>query len=865
MDIGTVQQVDINQEMRDAYLDYAMSVIVSRALPDVRDGLKPVHRRILYAMHDMGLRADSPYKKSARIVGEVLGKYHPHGDAAVYDTMVRMAQDFSMRYPLVDGQGNFGSIDGDSPAAMRYTEARLAAVAEELLGDIDRDTVDFTDNFDGTLQEPLVLPARLPNLLLNGISGIAVGMATNIPPHNLGEVAGAVAYMIDRMTAPEGESIDEELPDVTVEDLMQFVQGPDFPTGGIIVGGQGIINAYATGKGRIVMRAVANIEQVERGRFRIVVTEIPYQINKTSIIERIASLVRSGRLDMIADLRDESDRRGLSIVIELKRGAQPRKVLNRLLKYTPLQSTFGVQMLALVNGEPRVLSLKNALRLYIEHRREIIERRTRHDLDQALQRAHILEGLLIAIASLDAVIQTIRESADAAEARERLMADFELSEVQATAILDMQLRRLAALERHRIEEEYRGLLEEIAYFEDLLAHPKKILYLIRDDLNELTAKHGDPRRTLIALDADESFTETDLIADEDVLVSITRQGYIKRVPARTYRTQGRGGKGVLGMATSETDDVEHLIAAGSLDSILFFSDKGKVYQERAYQIPDASRTARGIPLQAVLALDDDEHITAAVAVPSFDEVNYCTLVTRLGRIKRMEVSQFEMVRPSGVIAILLDEGDQLGWVKVTTGDQDVIIVTVEGRAVRFHESAVRSMGRQAAGVNAIRLQEGDAVAGMDVIDDPTLDLLIVTQNGYGKCTPLEQYSRGSRYNQGVWSVAYRSLPEIGPIIAARVVRRGDHLTLISAGGKALRISIDNIRRTGRMTRGVQLMNLGPNDVVASIALLEEGRRQARREAIEAEGDEFEIAAALGDPDIALPPSEAGENLDEVDY
>src|SRR5688572_3003477 len=575
MDIGTVRPVDINVEMRDSYLDYAMSVIVARALPDAGDGLKPVHRRILFAMHDMRIRANTPYKKSARIVGEVLGKYHPHGDSAVYDAMARMAQNFSMRYPLVDGQGNFGSIDGDSPAAMRYTEARLSQVAEILLEDIDKNTVDFTDNFDGTLQEPEVLPSKLPNLLLNGVVGIAVGMATSVPPHNLRELSAAVDYLISEMTSHEDGSIDDELTHVTPEGLMHYVHGPDFPTGGLVVGSEGIISAYATGRGRIVMRAAMHTEQMGEGRFKIVVTEIPYQINKTTIIERIAQLAREGKLDAISDLRDESDRRGMSIVIELKRGAQPKTVMNRLLKYTPLQSTFGVQMLALVNGEPRLLSLQGALKHFIHHRQVVIERRAKFDLERARRRAHVLEGLLIAIANLDAVIATIRQSNDADDAKTQLMERFELTDVQSQAILDMQLRRLAALERQNLEQEYNTLLETIADLEDLISNPRRILNLIRTDLNELAAKHGDDRRTQIIHGASDSLNEADLVTDEDVFVFITRNGYIKRVPVAEYRAQGRGGKGMLGMTTKDTDDVEHLFAAGSLDSVLFFSDRGK--------------------------------------------------------------------------------------------------------------------------------------------------------------------------------------------------------------------------------------------------------------------------------------------------
>lgn len=861
MDIGTVRPVDINEEMRDSYLDYAMSVIVSRAIPDVRDGLKPVHRRILYAMYDTGIRANTGYKKSARIVGEVLGKYHPHSDSAVYDAMARMAQDFSMRYPLVDGQGNFGSVDGDSPAAMRYTEARMARIAEELLADIDKDTIDFSDNFDGTLQEPVVLPSRLPNLLLNGISGIAVGMATNIPPHNLNEVVAAVDYMIEQMIAPEGEIIDEELIDVTVEDLMQFVSGPDFPSGGQIVGTEGIVNAYATGRGRMVMRANVHVEEMRDGeRHRIVVTEIPYQINKASVVEHIASLVRQGRLEMISDLRDESDRNGMSIVIELKRGAQPRTVINRLMKYTALQSTFGVQMLALVDGEPRILSLKLALRHFINHRREVIERRTLFDLARARRRAHILEGLLIAIGDLDGVIQLIRQSADAEEARDRLMTTYDLTEMQAQAILDMQLRRLAALERQKIEEEYAELQALIAELEDLLAHPKKVLALIREDLAELAETYGDERRTAIVV-GDGEFDEADLVPDEDVLVFITQRGYIKRVVAEAYRTQGRGGKGVTGMTTREEDVVEHLFAAGSLDSILFFTDRGKVYQEKAYQIPDAGRAAKGMPLISVLQLDPDESVTAAVAVPDFDEVEYCTMVTRKGHIKRVEVAAFESVRPSGLIAISLAEGDELGWVKLTTGTQDLIIVTAHGRSIRFNEREVRSMGRNAAGVHAIKLRRGDEVAGADAIDERGGDLLIVTRNAIGKRTPLEEYPRRSRYGLGVLTLAHNQ--RTGDIIGARIVQPGDELTFITTGGMALRTTVDEISQIGRNTQGVQLMNLADGDSIASVALLEKDRRLKREQSLQAEHEALE--AGLSDAQITAEagPEGSGDGLDEA--
>jgi DNA gyrase subunit A len=809
MDIGVIRQIDIESEMKVAYLDYAMSVIVARALPDARDGLKPVHRRILYAMYDMGIRSNVPYKKSARIVGEVLGKYHPHGDAAVYDAMVRMAQDFSMRYPLIDGQGNFGSIDGDGPAAMRYTEARLAPIAEEMLADIEKDTVNWTDNFDGSLEEPEVLPARLPNMLLNGTSGIAVGMATNIPPHNLGEICDAIVYLIDRY---------EEYDEIAVEDLMQFVKGPDFPTGGLILGREGIEAAYGTGKGRVVMRAVARIEEMRGNRHRIVITEVPYQLNKAGLIEKIAELVRNERLKDIADLRDESDRHGLSVVIELKRGAQPNKVLNQLYKYTPLQGTFGVNMLALVDGEPRILPLKRALQVYVEHRREVITRRTRYDLEKARQRAHILEGLRIALSNLDAIIRTIRESASADEARDRMMVRFKLTEVQAQAILDMQLRRLAALERQKVEDEYAQLLKTIAYLEDLLANSKKILGLIKDDVLALKEKYGDERRTRIVVDANEDFEEEDLIAREEVFISITQRGYVKRVPTSTYRAQMRGGRGVTGMTTREEDALQFLFAAETLDTILYFTDKGKVYSEKAYRVPDAGRTSKGIPIINLINLDPDERITATVSVPDFDKADYLTMLTRQGKIKRTDLSEFESVRPSGLIALTLDEGDELCWVQLTDGDDEVVVVTQQGQAIRFAESAVRSMGRTAAGVMAIKLAGGDQVAAMDVVD-PNGELLVVTRNGYAKRTPMSEYSTQGRYGSGVQTLSKSGLKTTGPIADARVVMDDSEITLISAEGMVLRTRLKQISQMGRATRGAMLMRLKKRDTVAALALL----------------------------------------------
>src|SRR5512138_92142 len=740
MDIGTIQNVDIDAQMRAAYLDYAMSVIVARALPDARDGLKPVHRRILYAMQDMGIRANSSYKKSARIVGEVLAKYHPHGDAAVYETMARMAQDFSMRYLLVDGQGNFGSVDGDAPAAMRYTEARLHRMAEELLADIDKETVDFGPNFDDSLEEPLVLPARIPNLLMNGAAGIAVGMATNIPPHNLRELVDAVIYLIENYDAIE---------EIPLEELMKRVPGPDFPTGGIIVGREGIESAYGTGRGRLVVRGMAHIEESGKsGKHEIIITEIPYQVNKSSLIERIAELVREDKIDQIADLRDESDQRGMSIVIELKRGAQPKKVLNQLYKYTPLQSTFGVQMLALVAGEPRLLPLKRALEIFIQHRQVVIVRRANFDLAKARARQHILDGYLIALANLDAVIKTIRESQDADVAKDNLVKRFKLSEIQAQAILDMQLRRLAALERWKIEEEHKQVAEQIARLEDLLANPKKILALIQDDMHDLAEKYGDDRRTRIAAEATETLSEADLVQDEAVLISLTERGYVKRVAASVFRQQSRGGRGVMGHSTKEEDEVVMLIPARSLDSMLFFSDRGKVYSEKVYQIPDADRAARGIPLVNVLSLGAEERVTAAIAVSDFAAHGFCVLATTRGKVKRVNMEEFASVRPSGLIAMTLDDGDTLGWAHPTSGKDEVIFVTQKGQALRFSEEKVRPMGRQAAGVQGIHLTNGDAVTSMDVVDaDSTL--LVVTTGGYGKQTPLKEYAPKGRATQGI--------------------------------------------------------------------------------------------------------------------
>ncbi|MCL4258319.1 MAG: DNA gyrase subunit A [Anaerolineales bacterium] len=804
---SSIQPVDIGAQMRSAYLDYAMSVIVSRALPDARDGLKPVHRRILYAMLDMGIRSTGSFKKSARIVGEVLGKYHPHSDDAVYDAMARMAQDFSMRYMLIAGQGNFGSIGGDPPAAMRYTEARLHPMAEELLADIDKDTVNFTDNFDSSLKEPVVLPSRLPNLLLNGSSGIAVGMATNIPPHNLGELVGALQYMIDRY---------DKMDDITTEDLRRFVKGPDFPTGAIIVGEEGIRDLYSKGKGQLIVRAKAHIEEGRRGRMRIVISAIPYQVNMTNLIERIAELVREGRLEGIADMRDESDRQGLSIVLELKAGAQPKMVLNRLYKYTPLQSSFAAQILALVDGEPRLLSLKRALQIFLDHRQEVITRRSKYELEKAQARAHILEGLLTALANIDDIIDTIRKAKDTEIAKERLMTRFKLSDKQAVAILDMQLRRLAALERQKIEDEYKQIKERIAYLKDLLKSPKKILGLIRDDLGELGQAYGDERRTAVDGEGKGDVSEESLVADEATLVSITSQGYVKRVAAKAFRAQGRGGSGVKGHATKNEDEVVLLVPARTLDTILFFSNRGKVYSEKAYRIPEADRTARGTPIVNILNVGQTETITAAVAVPNFQTAEFCIMATRDGKIKRMALNEFEAVRPSGLICINLEKDDQLGWAGLVGAKDHIILVSRNGQALRFSVDKVRPMGRQAGGLRAIKMKADDQLASMEVVE-PNADLLVISTYGYGKRTPLTQYPAKGRGTSGVLTTDVKAFKDIGPIAAARVVQKEDEVTIISSAGVVLRTAVNAIREASRATRGVRIMQVGKEDSIATLA------------------------------------------------
>ncbi len=804
MEIGIVRPVNITTEMRTAYLSYAMSVIVSRALPDARDGLKPVQRRILYGMWDMGFRSNDAYKKCARIVGDVLGKMHPHGDSAVYDALARLAQPWSMRYPLVDGQGNFGSIDGDPPAAMRYTEARLAAIAEELLVDIDRNTVDFRDNFDGSYREPTVLPARLPNLLLNGASGIAVGMATNIPPHNLGELCDAISYVIDN-------------PEATVEDLIKIIPGPDFPTAASILGAEGILAAYSTGRGQITLRARAHVEEASRGAFNIVVTELPYQVNKARLQERIAELARERKIEGIRDVRDESDRSGMRLVIVLKQDAQPKKVLNALYKHTQMQTTFGINMLALVEGgrQPRVLTLKRLLQEYITHRQEVIRRRTEFDLARARDRAHILEGLKIALENLDEVIRTIRESRSAESARNNLMRKFNLSERQAQAILDMQLRRLAALERKKIEDEYQEVIKLIAELEDILANPKKVLHLIKEDMRYLKEKYGDERRTRIVPDVTGEVSDEDLIPDVRVLITITDRGYIKRQAADSYRTQRRGGRGVKGMVTREQDIVRHLLICSSLDNLLFFTDKGKVYQLKAHEVPDSSRTAKGLPLVNLISLEPGEQVTSMLAVPDFNG-EYLVMATRRGKIKRTHLREYSQVRSNGLIAIGLEEGDTLGWVQVSHGDEDVLLTTAQGQTARFRQSEVRPMGRPATGVNGISLADNDHVISMQ-LTRPDHDLLVVTARGIGKRTSLDEYPTKGRATGGVITMRLRQGDEIA---GAAIVTDRSLLTFVTAGGVVMRTTAEDVPRLGRATQGVIVVNLAPGDRLTALSVEE---------------------------------------------
>lgn len=791
MEVGTIIPVDIEEEMKGAYLDYAMSVIVSRALPDVRDGLKPVQRRILYTMHDMGLSPDKPYRKSARIVGEVLGKFHPHGDAAVYEALARMAQDFTLRYPLIDGQGNFGSIDGDPPAAMRYTEARLSPIATEMLADIEKETVDWTDNFDGSLKEPTVLPAKLPNLLINGSSGIAVGMATSIPPHNLKEVAQAIAFVVDNYA---------KLEEISLEDLMRFVKGPDFPTGGIVLGYEGLKAAYATGKGIITIRALTRIEEIKGGRYAIIVTQIPYQINKSSLLERIAELVRAGRLDEIADLRDESDREGMSIVIELKRGADPKTALLKLFKYTPLQVTFGINMLALVNGEPVLLSLKELIRHYIEHRRDVITRRTRYELERARHRVHILEGLLVALANLDEVVSIIRSSRTSETALKKLMERFKLTQVQAQAILDMPLRRLVALERQKLQEEHKELSKAIKALEQLLKYPRKILELIKQEVLELAQKYGDARRTQVLHREVEILTEEDLVAREEVLISITGRGFVQKTPFRSCRAS-KAGKESLTLDVADGDYLALTLKAESIDQVLVLTDRGRLYSFKPYQVEG----------RFSLPLNGEERPVAALITPPNITGSSLVLFTEQGKVKRLDFNDIMPVRSTGLAIIKLGEDDKPVAMSLATDKDELFMVTAGGLALRFPASEVRPMGRDAAGVLGIKLREGDKVVGAGTVH-PDGFLLLLTDNGYVKRMAFNLFPSQHRYGQGV--VASGGKPEkVGLVVAALALCSGDEFLAFSDKGKVWRIKAEEVPSKSRPAVPEAMIALGKGEKV----------------------------------------------------
>ncbi|KXG73836.1 DNA gyrase subunit A [Thermotalea metallivorans] len=807
-DKSKILQVDIEEEMKKSYIDYAMSVIVGRALPDVRDGLKPVHRRILYAMNELGLTPDKPHRKSARIVGDVLGKYHPHGDSSVYDAMVRMAQDFSTRYLLVDGHGNFGSIDGDGAAAMRYTEARLSKLAIELLRDIGKETVDFVPNFDETLKEPAVLPSRFPNLLVNGSNGIAVGMATSIPPHNLSEVIDATIKMID----------DEE---TTVEDLIKIVKGPDFPTGATIMGVEGIKEAYRTGQGRITVRANVEIEQAAKGKTQIIVSEIPYQVNKAKLIEKIAELVRDKKIEGIADLRDESDRSGMRIVIELKRDANPNVILNKLYKHTQMQDTFSVIMIALVNGEPKILNLYDMIHHYLEHQKDVVTRRTKYDLAKAEDRAHILEGLKIALDHIDAVIQLIRSSANVQEAKAGLMEQFHLSEKQAQAILDMRLQRLTGLEREKIDAEYEELIQLISQYKEILANERLLLNIIKEELAEIKEAYGDERKTAITAAADEIEIE-DLIDDEEVAITLTHFGYVKRLPANTYKIQKRGGKGVTAHTTREEDFVEHLFIASTHNYILFFTNMGRAYRLKAYEIPEAKRQAKGTAIVNLLQLQPNEKITAVIPIREFENNKFLVLATKMGIIKKTELSQFDTSRKAGIMAMNLREDDELISVKLTDGQQEVIMVTRQGMSIRFNENDVRDMGRSAMGVKAMHLSEDDYVVAMDLVGEGK-DLLVVSEHGFGKRTSLEEYRVQSRGGKGI--ITYNKTNKTGMLVGAKVVNDEDEIMLISTDGVIIRLEVKQISRMGRITQGVTLMKVGQDTNIVSIAKVAQGTEE----------------------------------------
>ncbi|CAN5594570.1 DNA gyrase subunit A [soil metagenome] len=822
--VGNVREVAIEDEMRTAYIDYAMSVIVSRALPDVRDGLKPVHRRILYTMQEMGLRSTASYRKCAGVVGETMAKYHPHGDLALYETLVRMAQDFSLRYPLVDGQGNFGSVDGDPPAAMRYTEARMSSITDEMLSDIEKETVDFVDNYDGRLRQPTVLPSRLPNLLVNGSSGIAVGMATNIPPHHLNEICAAIRALIDN-------------PELSVEDLCEIVTGPDFPTGGTIfryeeqrnplTGERERVDAirhlYATGRGRIIVRGQVAFEEA-RGGMAVVITELPYQVNKTTLIEKMADLVASKKITDVRDIRDESDRDGMRIVVEVKRDGSPHTIMQQLFKHTPLQTSFSANMLALVDGQPQTLGLKKMLEHYITYRRDIVRRRTEFDLARAQERAHILEGLKIALDNLDEVISTIRAAADVDAARQALIARFGLTEVQANAILEMQLRRLAALERKKIEDEYRAIIQLISELEDLLANPRKILLVIKDELDGLVKKYGDDRKTRIQADANRELTAEDLVLAEDVVVTLSQRGYIKRQPISTFRSQRRGGRGKLAMLTREEDAVRHLRVANTHDNILFFTNRGRVFITKVHTLPDASRQAKGLPIINLpgVQVEQREYVSAIISLPQFEPDHYLVMATRKGMIKKTSLGEYAKIRANGLIAINLVDGDELQWVGLSDGQNDIIVATKKGQAARFKEAEVRPLGRGTQGVTAIRLRNDDEVVGMEVVKHLAEHLLVVTEQGFGKRTDVSDFPVKHRATGGV--IANSLNAETGPVAAIRLVGEEDEeLMLITELGTILRTEVGGINRYRRASRGVTVMKPSTDDRIVSITVFVDNR------------------------------------------
>ena len=798
--LGKVKVVDIEDEMRSAYIDYAMSVIVGRALPDVADGLKPVHRRILYAMYDQGLLPSKRYEKCAATVGEVLKKYHPHGDSAVYDTLVRMAQDFSMRYPLVDGQGNFGSVDGDSAAAYRYTEARLSKIAMELLRDIQKDTVDFAPNFSETTEEPTVLPARFPNLLVNGSAGIAVGMATNIPPHNLTEVINGVVHVIDNPEAGSAE-------------LMEKITGPDFPTGGLIMGRTGIVEAYETGRGSIKVRGRAHIEQTKQGRNLVVITELPYQVNKARLTEKIAELVREKKIVEIADLRDESDRQGMRLVVEIKRDAIPKIALNKLYKHTYLETSFGANMLALVDGVPRRLTLVDMVRHYISHQKTIITRRTKFELDHAEARAHILEGILIALHSIDAVIKTIRASKTPDEARGRLMSDFELTQLQAQAILDMRLQKLTGLESEKVEAEHAELVKLIKKLKEILADEKRILQIVKDEVAEIKATHGDERRTEITM-AETDIDIEDLIAEEDMVITISKTGYIKRIPVTTYRGQRRGGRGISGLGLKEDDYVEHLFIASTHSFLLVFSNKGKVYRVKVHELPVGSRVAKGQAIVNLLPFAQGERIAAVIATKKYDEGKYLLMGTANGLVKKTEFQAYNSARRDGLLAISMRDGDELIGVKLTTGDDDVLLVSTGGKAIRFNENDSRAMGRTAMGVKGMTLTGSNKVLAMEMVHEDA-DLFVITENGFGKRTAMVNYPRHRRGGRGVRTI--KQAEQKGDLAGVKMVKNNNELMIISNHGVIIRVPVDAIPVTGRSTQGVRVMKLKGKDTVTAIA------------------------------------------------